>query len=174
MSRSKEIQDAFGQLKKRSVETFVATVVEVQKGVGTCTVNDGELEYTDVQLSAVVDSNKQKLLVFPKVGSKVLVSPISEDLHRLYVEVASEVESIRGKIGTSEFMVSTDGYNINRKGENLQTVLDDFIGEFGKLCDELAKVVVSIGVTPNVPNIQQIKNTATATIKKRLNNILTA
>lgn len=174
MSKDKEIQDAFKQLGSREVDTFVATVIAVQKDKGTCTVADADLEYTDVQLSAVLESSKQCLYVFPKVGSKVLVSPISEDLHRLYVEVVSEVESISGTIGTSEFVIDKNGYNINREGENLQTVLDDFIAEFGKLCDELSKVVVSIGVTPNVPVINEIKNTTTTTIKERLNKILTA
>lgn len=173
MSREKEIQDAFERLKQRGVETFVATVTKVQKDTGICSVTDGELEYTDVQLSAVIDADKQKVCVFPKVGSKVLVSPISEDLHRLYVEVVSEVESITGIIETTEFTISNKGYNISRDGENLKEVLNDFIGEFGKLCDELSKVVVSIGVTPNVPAITAIKNNAETVIKKRLNNILT-
>ncbi len=172
MSKDKEIQDAFARLKQRNVETFVATVIEVQKDKGTCTVTDDKLEYTDVQLAAVVNTDKQKLFIFSKIDSKVLVSPISEDLHRLYVEVVSEVESISGSIKTTKFTIDKNGYNISREGENLQKVLNDFMMEFGKLCDELNKVVVSIGVTPNVPVITTIKNTVETTIKKRLNSIL--
>ncbi len=172
MNAEKEIQNAFAQLKKRGVETFIVQVTEVQKDKGTCTVTDGKLEYTDVQLSAVVNSDKQKLFIFPKKDSKVLVSPISEDLHHLYVEVVSEVESITGTIGETEFTINEKGYNISREGENLQKVLSDFMTEFGKLCDELNNVVVSIGVTPNVPVITVIKKTVETTIKKRLNTIL--
>ncbi len=173
MSKQDELQRAFESLKERGVETFIATVTEVQKDKGTCTVVDGELEYTDVQLSAVVNTEEQKLFVFPKEQSSVLVSPISEDIHRLYVELVSEVESINGKIGSTEFNIDKNGYNLNRESENLKKVLNDFMAQFGKLCDELSKVVVTSGVTPNVPVIMGIKTTVETSIKKRLNTILT-
>lgn len=174
MSREIEIQNALMHLGSRGVETFAATVIEVQKEKGTCTVNDGDLEYTDVQLSAVIDEDDHKFLVFPQENSTVLVSPIAEDIHRLYVEVVSKVESISCNIGESQFLVNENGYDISRKGENLKEVLNDFITQFGSLCEELSKVVVSVGVTPNIPNIATIKKEVTESIKQRLNSILIA
>ena len=174
MSFDLEIQKALEHLKKRDVYCFIATVMEVDKTNGICKIDDGELEYTDVRLSAIIDGNDQKCFVFPKVGSTILVEPINEDIKQLYVSKYSEVESINGLIENTSFLIDKDGFNIARDGENLQTVLNDWQAEFGKLCDELNKVVVSIGVTPNVPVITQIKNKVTVDIKDRLNTILTA
>ena len=81
-----ELTEAFRRLKKRDVDTFPAVVVSVDKEQGTCVISADGLELPDVQLSAIIDGSDKKLYLFPKVGSSVLVSPINEDLHRLYVE----------------------------------------------------------------------------------------
>lgn len=174
MSWELEFQKSLEQLKKREVFCFAATVVAVDKVNGVCTINDGELELTDVRLSAIIDGNDQKCFVFPKAGSSVLIEPINEDLKQLYVSKYSEVESIYGLIDTTKFTIDKNGFNISRNDENLKQVLNDWQTEFGKLCDELSKVIVSIGTTPNVPVINDIKNTVTVTLKDRLNTILTA
>ena len=107
---SKELQKAIGELKKRGVSTFPATVVSVDKANGTCTVNDGELEYTDVQLSAIIDGSKKQMFIYPVIGSSVLVSPIEEKLEWLYVEVYSEVESMSWQVKAGLFLkITADG-----------------------------------------------------------------
>ena len=173
MSFELEIQKAFEKLKQRDVFCFVATVLEVDKINGICTIEDSDLEYTDVRLSAIIDGNDQKCFVFPKLGSTVLVEPINEDLKQLYVAKYSEVESVSWFIETTSFLMDKNGFKIARENENLKKVLNDWQQQFGKLCDEVSKIYVSIGVTPNVPVIKQIKNTVTTDIKDRLNTILT-
>ena len=172
MSYELEIQKAFEGLKKREVFCFVAQVIEVDKVNGVCTISDNELEYTDVRLSAIIDGNDQKCYMFPKVGSTILVEPINEDLKQLYVAKYSEVESVSWLIESSQFVVDKNGFRIARENESLRTVLNDWQAEFGKLCDEVSKIVVSIGVTPNVPVITEIKTKVTTDIKTRLNTIL--
>jgi len=171
-----EIQKAFEALKKRDVYCFVATVLEVDKNTGVCKITDGDLEYTDVRLSAVIDGKQEKVFVFPKVKSTVLVEPINEDLKQLYVAKYSEVESIYGLIDNTEFEIDKDGFLLKRNNEDLKTVLNDFIEEFGKLCDQLNAVVVlpGNGTTPNVAAITAIKTNATTAINQRLNSILKA
>ena len=63
------------------------------------------------------------------------------------------------------------GYRIDRADENLKQVLTEFQDEVGKICDELNRVVVSVGVTPNVPAITTIKTNINA-LKTRLQTIL--
>lgn len=172
MSFELEMQKAFERFKERSVTCFVSTVLEVDKANGVCTVYDGELEYTDVRLSAIIDGNDQKCYVFPVEYSTVLVEPINEDIKQLYVAKYSEVESLTGKIGTTEWLIDNNGYKIERNSENLKDVLNEFMDDFGKLCDELSSVIVINGTTPNVASITLIKTNIETSIKPRLNKIL--
>jgi hypothetical protein len=130
---SKELQDAFRKLQKRDVDTFPAKVLSVDKEKGTCKITDDEIEYTDVQLSSVIDGNKKKFYLFPKVGSSVLVSPINEDLHRLYVEAYSEVESFDLVIDTVQFQVDKDGFLLKKENETLKALMVDLIEEIKKM-----------------------------------------
>lgn len=123
----KELQDAFRKLQKRDVDTFPVTVISVDKSLGTCTVTDDEIEYTDVQLSSVVDANKSKFYLFPKVGSSVLVSPINEDLHRLYIEAYSEIESMDLSIENVKFQVDKDGFLLKKENETLKALMVDLL-----------------------------------------------
>jgi hypothetical protein len=123
----KEIQDAFRQLRKRDVDTFIAKVVSVDKAKGTCIVNDDGLDYYGVQLSAVVDKNQNNFYVFPKEDSWVLVSPINEDINRLYVESYSEIESIDLVIKTVQFQIDEEGFLLKKENETLKKLMSDLL-----------------------------------------------
>jgi hypothetical protein len=173
MRKEKEIQSQFRKLMQNEIQTFPAKVKMVYKEDKLITVTDtNDFDYESVRLSAII-SKGDKIVAYPKQDSWVLVSIINNIENELFVSAFSEVEEIEGKIESTSFLINKEGYKIGREEENLKEVFDDLITEFGKLCDELAKVVVSIGVTPNVPIINQIKQEATVTIKKRLNTILT-
>jgi phage baseplate assembly protein gpV len=123
-----ELTEAFRRLKKRDVDTFPAIVVSVDKEQGTCTVKADDLEFTNVQLSSVIDGNDKKFYLFPKVGSSVLVSPINEDLHRLYVEAYSEIESLSIVVETVKFQMDAAGFLLKKENETLKALMVDFIG----------------------------------------------
>lgn len=123
-----ELTEAFRRLKKRDVDTFPAVVVSVDKEKGTCVIDSDGLELPDVQLSAIIDGNDKKFYLFPKVGSSVLVSPINEDLHRLYVEEYSEIESLDLKIELVRFQVDKDGFLLQKQNETLKQLMTDLIG----------------------------------------------
>lgn len=173
MSVEKELQDAFANLAGRKLSTFPAEVLEVDKAKGICKVKAKGLDYTKVRLASVIDENENKVFLFPKVGSWVLVSPILEDIHNLQIEAYSEIEEYYLNIEKTKFRITKDGYLISRDGETLKEVLNDFQDKFGELCDEVCKIVVSIGTTPNVPAIQQIKLEVIQNLKNRTNKILT-
>lgn len=130
---SEALQKAFAGLTKRKVDTFAATVVSVDKNAGTCTISDEGLEYTDVQLSASVEDGAKRFHLFPKVGSSVLVSPINEDLHRLYVEFFSEVESIDLKIEAVQLQIDSDGFLLKKENETLKKLMVDLLHEIQKM-----------------------------------------
>lgn len=167
-----KLRQSFNALVQPKAHNFLATVKSVDKKEKTIVVVDlDDFELDEVRLTSVIDKSNS-VVRFPKIGSTVLVAPVNNDDHTFFVIAISEVESLQGTIETTDFLIDKEGYQINREGENLKIVLNDYIAEFGKLCDELAKVVVSIGVTPNVPVITAIKKEVTQQIKARLNNIL--
>lgn len=123
-----ELTEALRVLKKRDVDTFPAVVVSVDKEQGTCTVKADDLELPDVQLSAIIGGNNQRFFLFPAVESSVLVSPINEDLHRLYVEAYSEIERFDLNIEQVRFQVDQDGFLMKKENETLKALMVDLIG----------------------------------------------
>ncbi|MCT2563945.1 hypothetical protein [Chryseobacterium herbae] len=146
---TKDLQTAFAKLGKRSVDTFPAEVVSVDKVNGVCKVSDGQLEYDEVQLSATVEENGKRFYLFPKIGSYVLVSPINEDLHRLYVEFFSEIEDFDLKIGVTELQIDSEGFLLKKENETLKELMSDLI----KACKNL-KFQTNTGVTIKLLNLQ--------------------
>lgn len=146
---NKSLQDAFKMLGSRNVDTFPAEVVSVDKENGVCKVSDGQIEYSDVQLSATVEENGKRFFLFPKVGSFVLVSPINEDLHRLYVEFFSEIEDFDLKIGNTQLQINEEGFLLKKENETLKKLMSDLI----KACKNL-KFQTNTGVTIQLLNLQ--------------------
>jgi hypothetical protein len=123
-----DLLEAFRQFKKRDVDTFPAVVVSVDKEQGTCTITADGLEFTNVQLSAIIDGSDQKCYLFPAVNSSVLVSPINEDIHRLYVEAYSEIESLSIVVKKVTFQMDAAGFLLKKENETLKALMVDFIG----------------------------------------------
>ncbi|WP_289665575.1 hypothetical protein [Flavobacterium panacagri] len=144
----KDLQDAFRRLKKREVDTFIADVISVDKGKGTCKISDGKLEYFDVQLASIINESNQKFYLFPKEKSSVIVSPINEDLHRLYVEAYSEIESLSLAIDKVEFQIDKEGFLLKKENENLKKLMADLIKAIKNL-----KFTTNNGPTINLINI---------------------
>lgn len=163
----KELQDAFRNLKKRDVDTFPAVVLSVDKANGTCKVSDGDIEYTNVQLCAVIDGNNDKFFLFPKISSSVLVSPINEDIHRLYVEAFSEVESLELNIQNVKFQIDQDGFLLKKQNENLKKLMSDLIGAIKAMSFALTTPDTINGTTTTLINSAQF-----TAIETRFNQFL--
>lgn len=158
----KALQDAFRQLGKRGVDTFPAKVVSVDKNKGTCVVNDGDIDYTDVQLSATIEDNGKRFFLFPKVGSFVLVSPVQEDIHRLYVEFFSEIDELNFETEKSQIKINDEGFLLKKENETLAKLMSDLLQEIQKM-----KFTTNTGSTIKLVNQPQFKE-----IEKRFNNLL--
>ncbi|WP_185284971.1 hypothetical protein [Elizabethkingia anophelis] len=119
-----------------------------------------------------MENKSNQLLTFPKVNSIVTIGIYPTNSSAVILSV-SEVDKIYFRNEKTEFTFDASGFQFNRDGENLKEVLNNFQEGFGQLCDELSKVVVSIGVSPDVPAIQQIKNDIVNKNREALNKILT-
>jgi hypothetical protein len=153
-----ELTEAFRQLKKRDVDTFPAVVVSVDKEQGTCTVKVDDLELTNVQLSAIIDGSNKKYYLFPNLGSSVLVSPINEDLHRLYVEAYSEIESLDLNIEQVRFRVDANGFLLKKENETLRALMVDLIGavkNMSFLVNTTGTAVAQTGATNTLNNLAE-------------------
>ena len=148
MSVDKDIQIAFAGLLDRSEDTFSAEIVSVNRDNGSCIVKSRGLEYTDVRLSSIIDENKNKIYLFPKEGSSVLVSKINNDIHALYIEAYSEIEEYYLKIDDSEFNVDQSGILIKKGEENLQLLMLDLIKAIKQM-----KFTTNTGSTIKLVNI---------------------
>lgn len=159
-------------LNRFPVVLDTAKVIKVENDYCRVVTIDNKKEFFDCSINAVVENKTDKLIIIPKVGSLVTIGIYQKNNKAVIVSV-SEVEKIYFRNEKSEFTFDSSGFQFNRDGENLKEVINGFQDGFGKLCDELAKVVVSIGVTPDVPAIMQIKNDIVNTNKQALNKILT-
>ena len=148
MSVDKDIQIAFAGLLNSSEDTFSAEIVSVNRNNGSCIVKSRGLEYTDVRLSSIIDENQNKIYLFPKEGSSVLVSKINNDIHALYIEAYSEIEEYYLKIDDSEFNVDQSGILIKKGEENLQLLMLDLIKAIKQM-----KFTTNTGSTIKLVNI---------------------
>lgn len=160
---SKELQDALRRLSKRETDTFPAKVVSIDKEKGTCVVNDGDLEYTEVRLSATIEDNAKRFFIYPKVGSFVLVSPIKEDIHRLYVEFFSEIESVNVEIETTQLKINHEGFLLKKSNETLAGLMSDLLREI----QQMKFLTTSGGPTTRLINKERFK-----AIENRFKNLL--
>jgi hypothetical protein len=133
--------------------------------VATGLVDD--LDFFDVNLG--VGSIYKK----PKVKTKCLIGIINNNIADAFLIECDEIQEIVFTSGESEFIIKEEGFIVKQGGESLKEVFNDLFEQKNKLNEEVQKIVVSIGVSPNVPALVQIA-TETDQIKDRLNNILIA
>lgn len=94
MSKSREIRDKIKAIAGKTDSLFITAKV-VSLNEETCTVNYKGTDISDVRISAVVDGNRNNLLIKPKVGSNILLVDLSDgQLRDLKVLACSEVDSI--------------------------------------------------------------------------------
>lgn len=151
---------------RRVIEEIVkdTVVMAVQSGTvtaingETCTVKSDhdDAEYFEVAFNALGINKDNKLLLTPKLDTKVIFGVLPNATDAILISF-SEVDQLHYTTETTVFEIDKDGYRVESMGQDLKTVLNDYI-------DEVNKIVVINGTTINVA--------ATTAIKERLNQIL--
>lgn len=154
------------QKSSTPIQTEWAEVKEVdwEDKTMTCIGQNNGLEYFDILLG--LGSIYKK----PKIGSMVLVGSIDNSEEGFMID-CEEFEEVLIVSGQSEFTINTEGFIVKKGDESLKEVMNDLIAQINALNLQLQKVVVSAGVTPDVPALQEIVQ-ETNTIKQRLNTII--
>ncbi|WP_297096370.1 hypothetical protein [uncultured Draconibacterium sp.] len=193
--RTESIRKKLQEMFTGEDQVFQATVKEVNEEEFTCTVIfDDELEYTDVRLRSVIDSEKQGFCFIPKQESLVQVGRIANS-EQLFVALFSEVDKIILTTGNLELTVDADMIEL-KKGEKLsvlvteeeltinadQSMLKQTAGGFTmvrsgeglkKILQDLITAITQLTVPTGVgPSGVPINTAAFQAINNRLNNFL--
>ena len=130
----------------------------------TATGQIDDLDYQDILLGNGFEFKK------PKVGSLCLLGILQNNEAMTYLIDAVEIEEHLLIVDKTVFKMDLNGFLMQRENSNLKSILLDLIKEVNLLNKELQKVVVSVGVTPNVPVLQQIEQ-RTANINTNINEL---
>lgn len=94
-------------------QSFVGTVTVVDKDNDTCKVSrEAAPDLIDVRLLSVVDDIADKIVVYPKEGSKVICSVIENDKKETWISAHSSIESILVVMGSTSITLVDGGVNI--------------------------------------------------------------
>nr|BFF39076.1 hypothetical protein BACY1_08810 [Tenacibaculum mesophilum] len=131
-------------------KTSVGVVTEITGD--TCTVKrEGLPELLDVRLNAVSGKFKNTFIVFPKIGSEVLVLEVENAPAETSIVKWTEIDRVQIKIEQFEFDADDSGIKLSNQGENFKSVYNDMI-------DEVNKILVIQGNTINVGAMNDIRN----------------
>lgn len=146
IQRIREISTGGNSLANAS--TYRATILSIDKAKSLCVVRvlqNEDLVLEDVSLRAVDDGQANGFILYPAIGSAVLVSKI-EGQDNYYLEMVSEIETVRIE---------------NKTGESIKKLLDDLI-------DAITQITVPTGVGPSGTPINALNFTE---IKTRINQL---
>lgn len=121
----------FSELLAVSIE---AEVTGVDRKENTCDVAplNGGCELFDVMLRAD-DGNSKGNIVYPSVGSIVIISPLDNSSSQYFVSMFSEVDEVVSTIETTTLSVDAGGVTIARGNDDLKSVLLEFINQMMKI-----------------------------------------
>jgi len=152
---------AIESLKRfRKPDGDIFAYAKVTKITGdTCSVDIGGLELTKVRLKATDDGASDKFVIYPTVGSQVVVCANHGDLRDLFVCKVDDPEKILYKHKKVTVIIDSKNNEINLEGakftikndqENLKTLVSDLVNEIMKLT-----VTTGTGPSGTPINIQE-------------------
>lgn len=159
-------------VKKYTKMTIVSGQVKEVRDDDCDVSREGMPDLLEVRFKSVLNSTESEFKVTPKKGSTVLCGMIEGDEAENVIIAYTEIDVVSIKIDQLEFVCSGDGVKVNNQGENLKKVFNDLQDKYGDLCDEIVKIVVSVGVSPDVPAIAALKQSVVSENKMKLNKIL--
>lgn len=163
------------------------TLHEIAKGhvkVQTCwaTVKEIDWEAKTMTVIGVLDSLPFYNVLLgigsfyrrPTIGTDCLIGMIENKDAATFLIDAESIDEAVYLSGESTFTILPDGFILKQGEVSFKQVLNDFQTQVGKLCDELNKVIVTIGTGPNVALITAIKQKITGEITDKTNQIFKA
>lgn len=127
----------------------VGTATDI--GENSCTVlRDGQPELLDVRFHATEDTPGSRIIEIPADQSSVIYAIIENQVTEAVLVKCSEIEKVMIRIGEMEYHIDKDGCLIRFGDDTLGNVL-------GNVIDEINKIIVINGRSPNVTVLNQLK-----------------
>lgn len=143
-------------------QVIVADVIQVDQENDTVEISIDGMELSDVRLRSIIDSQGNRVVVYPAVGSTVLVGRIGQS-NQLYIEAVGVVDKVLCRIGNMKLEVTEAGFVYN---EGRHTTANADI-----LKHELAKLTKRVDDLLNALN-QASPDSSTGTFKATLTPLI--
>ena len=119
------------------------TVISV--GSETCTVKiDSGLEIPEVRMKAFINNSDSKLLIVPKVGSRVQCLSLTGNLNDITLIQVDEPELIACKLNDLSFVLDGEDNKVSISNQS-----NDLLGILEDLSGIIKQLTVSTGVGPS-------------------------
>lgn len=127
----------------------IGTAIEINEN--NCTVlRDGQPELLDVRFHATEDTPGSRIVEIPADQSSVIFAIIDNQETEAVILKCSEVQKVLMKVGELEYHIDESGVMIKYEDDTLGNVL-------GKVIDEVNKIIVVNGRSPDVVALNQLK-----------------
>lgn len=163
MDKKAQIRQGFQKLASQHgpLQTILATVKSVDEGESTCILVDEDgLEMFDIRLKPVLTAD-ESVVMFPAVGSFVLIARIEDDEEWLLI-ACERVDKYRITVADCVIEMESDGIKISKADETLKSILSDLI-------DAIKALTVPTNTGASGTPINAASFTA---IENRVNNFL--
>lgn len=144
-------------VQNKSVRTIgIGIATDIQEN--NCTVlRDGQPELLDVRFHATEDTPGSRIVQIPADRSSVIYAVIDNQDTEAVIIKCSEIAKVLMNVGDLEYHIDATGVRISYKDDSLGAVMNGII-------NEVKKIIVINGRSPNVPALNALQN--------RLNKIL--
>lgn len=145
-------------MSTRAVRT-IGLGIATQITDASCTVvRDGQPELFDVRFHATETKPGSRHVMIPAEGSSVLYGIMDNQQVEACILMCSEVDKVLMNVGGAKYELDETGHLIQVGNDRLSKVLSDLI-------DEISKIIVINGRSPNVPALKIIKEKVNKILK---------
>lgn len=131
----------------RTVGTGTATDIT---DAGCTVLRDGQPELRQARFHATETSPKSRHVIIPAEGSPVIYAIVDNQEAEACLLMCSQIEKVITEVGQAKYHLDKQGHLLQVGDQKLSSVIEDLI-------NEVAKIIVVNGRSPNVVALNQIK-----------------
>ena len=135
MEQAERLRQELRKLLKGDFSAKAATVFSVDRSDQSIDVRpaDGGADILNVRLQAALDQQELGVIIFPKVGSEVVVMAINDNWNSAFVVATTEIDQVMVTIEKVQMSLTKEGLLLKRENETLRGLVGDLIGVIGAL-----------------------------------------
>jgi len=142
---NEELLRALRQHCSSGDQVFVADVVSVDENLDTVEIQVNGLELSSIRLRSIIDSQGNRVVVYPAVDSTVLIGRIGHS-NEMYVQAVGVVDKVLCHIGDMKLEVTEAGFVYN-EGQHTTANADILKSELNKLTKRVDDLLNALNQT---------------------------